>query len=226
MPLSANHYHIYWILKKNSFNWTPAAATAFEALKKAMVFAPVLALHDFAHPLGIETDDSRTGIGAILMQRGHPVAFINKAVNSRQQAMSIYERELHAILHAVKKWTNTLWAGPLSYALTIGASNSSLNKSYWALYNTRLAKLTSYDLEIKYKKVKDNIAADALSKLPGEEISLRAISSVSTELYQQIRDSWSNDPKLLKIIIDLLKDTMSHPTNISRERDSLGGMAS
>ena len=52
----------------------------------------------------VETDAFMVGIGAVLIQEGHPIACINKSLGPKQQAMSIYEKEMLAILHAVNKW--------------------------------------------------------------------------------------------------------------------------
>ena len=51
----------------------------------------------------METDASRNGIGVVLMQQGHPIAFISKALATKHQALSVYDKEMLAILFAVKK---------------------------------------------------------------------------------------------------------------------------
>lgn len=52
----------------------------------------------------MEIDASDSGIVAVLMQDKHPIAYISKSLGPKQQAMSIYERELLAIVYAVQKW--------------------------------------------------------------------------------------------------------------------------
>ncbi|XP_076908279.1 uncharacterized protein LOC143565074 [Bidens hawaiensis] len=76
------------LMKKDNFSWTKDAATAFELLKAALVSAPVLALPDFSKPFVVETDASSKGLGAVLMQHNHPIAFISKALSTKQQALS------------------------------------------------------------------------------------------------------------------------------------------
>lgn len=56
------------LTKKDNFVWGQSAQEAFESLKKAMVFAPVLALPNFTLPFEIEYDASRRGLGVVLMQ--------------------------------------------------------------------------------------------------------------------------------------------------------------
>jgi hypothetical protein len=92
------------LLKKNSFNWTPAAAQAFQTLKMAMCTTPVLALPDFTKTFVLECNASGKGIGVVLMQEGRPLAFTSKQLSEKNLGKPIYEKEMLAILHAVELW--------------------------------------------------------------------------------------------------------------------------
>lgn len=87
------------LLKKNTvFVWTSLHEEAFVALKSALTTASVLALPDFLKPFVLETDASDSGIGAVLMQGQHPIAFLSKALGPKLQTLSTYEKECLAIL--------------------------------------------------------------------------------------------------------------------------------
>ena len=70
------------------FVWTDLQEQAFVALKQALTSAPMLALPDFSQPFLVETDASGTGIGAVLMQNGHPLAYLSRALGPRSRGLS------------------------------------------------------------------------------------------------------------------------------------------
>jgi hypothetical protein len=100
--------HLTQLLRKNQFHWSGEAQTAFEQLKQAMSNTLMLALPDFQQPFIIETDACDGGIGAVLMQKDQPVAFLNKALTSQHKHLSIYEKEFLALIMVVEKWRQYL----------------------------------------------------------------------------------------------------------------------
>jgi hypothetical protein len=63
-----------------------------------------LALPNFSCTFKIETNASDHGIGAVLIQNKHPLAFLSKALGPRSSALSTYEKEALAIIMAVDHW--------------------------------------------------------------------------------------------------------------------------
>jgi hypothetical protein len=99
-------------LKKGAqYVWNSKKEAAFQALKSALVTAPVLALPDFSKTFIVETDACSKGVGAVLIQDNHPLAFISKALGPRHRGLSTYEKECLAILMAVDKWRSYLQHG-------------------------------------------------------------------------------------------------------------------
>lgn len=90
------------LLKKGTmFVWTSIHDESFAALKSELTTAPVLALPNFSKLFVIETDASGTDVGAVLMQQGHPLAFLSKTLSKHLQGLSTYEEYL-TILMAVE----------------------------------------------------------------------------------------------------------------------------
>ncbi|QHO43351.1 Transposon Ty3-I Gag-Pol polyprotein [Arachis hypogaea] len=96
------------LLKCNNFHWDQATDGSFESLKLVLTQTPVLALPNFSLPFTIEIDVSSQGIGAVLSQQGHPIAYFSKKLNSRLRVASAYVQELYAITQAVAKWCHYL----------------------------------------------------------------------------------------------------------------------
>lgn len=54
--------------------------------------APVLALPNFTKQLILQTDTSRTGMGTVLIQEGHPISFFSKIFLPKHKYYSTYVR--------------------------------------------------------------------------------------------------------------------------------------
>jgi hypothetical protein len=63
------------LTKKGSFKWNDEAQVTMEKMKEVMSTYPVLVLPDFRIPFTLECDASGEGIGAVLMQKRHPLAY-------------------------------------------------------------------------------------------------------------------------------------------------------
>ncbi|KAK1596217.1 hypothetical protein QYE76_018556 [Lolium multiflorum] len=128
------------LTKKNvPFVWGKAQQNAFDELKKRLTEAPLLALPDFSKTFEIECDASGLGIGGVLMQNGKPVAYYSEKLDGARLNYPIYDKELYALYLK---------------------SQHNLNKRHakWVEF------IESFPYVIKYKKGKENVVADALSR--------------------------------------------------------------
>jgi hypothetical protein len=82
------------LLKKDSFQRTEEATSAFAALKRALSSAPVLQLPDFTVAFLVDCDASGTGFGAVLHQGDGAIAFYSRPFAQRHLKLTAYEREL------------------------------------------------------------------------------------------------------------------------------------
>ena len=169
------------LLKKGTlFIWTSETEASFQALKKALSSAPVLALPDFTKPFIIETDASAKGIGVVLQQLGHPIAYVSKALGPRAQGLSTYEKECLAILKAVDHWYYYLQSA--SFVVLIdqkSLTNLDDQRLSTPWQHKALTKLLGLNYKIVYKKGADNKVADALSRTtPTSSYDISALSMI------------------------------------------------
>jgi len=154
------------LLKKNSFLWSPIATNAFLKLKQAITSPPVLRLPDFSLPFTIECDACGKGIGAVLMQEGHPIAFLSQALKGQALNLSTYEKELLSLVTAVQKWRPYLLGSSFTVKTDQQALKFLLEQRTATVFQQRwISKLLGYNFVIEYKKGKENRVADALSRL-------------------------------------------------------------
>ena len=92
------------LTKKAAFSWTEGAQKTFERIKKIMSSCPVFALPISTQPFIVECDASGEGIGAMLMQNHHLIAFESRKLKDYERHYSIYDKEMLAILHALTKF--------------------------------------------------------------------------------------------------------------------------
>jgi hypothetical protein len=77
-------------------------------MKEVMSTCPILALLDFSQSFVLECDASNVGIGAILMQGGHPIVFESINISESERLYPIYDKEMLAIMHALTKFRQYL----------------------------------------------------------------------------------------------------------------------
>lgn len=140
--------------------WNVATRPAFETLKSKLSSTPILALLNFTQEFQLETDASVQGIGAVLAQKGHPMAYYSRKLSNRMQGASTYYGQIFAIKQAVSKWRQYL----LGRRFTIYTDQQSLKNLTNQTIQTPeqqkwLSKLVGFDFQIIYRPGKLNQAA-------------------------------------------------------------------
>lgn len=144
--------------------WTSVCEEAFQTLKYKLTYTPVLALPNFRSQFVIETDASDKGIGAVLMQQGHPIAYLSKALCPRNHGLSTYEKECLAVILAIDHWLCYLQHAPF----VLRKDHKSLTylsaqRVHTTIQQRALTKLMGLQYTIQYKQGQFNRVADALS---------------------------------------------------------------
>uniref|UniRef100_UPI003EBE0B76 reverse transcriptase/ribonuclease H family protein n=1 Tax=Klebsiella pneumoniae TaxID=573 RepID=UPI003EBE0B76 len=166
-------YPLTNLLGKNvKFNWTPTCEKSFNKLKSILMNEPVLVAPNFNLPFKIAVDASDYGAGAVLLQDKdnleHPVCYFSKKFNQYQRKYSTIEKELLSLILALHHFD--AYISPMSSSLIVYTDHNPLTfLSKFKNENQRLLRwalfLQEYNLDIKHIKGKDNIIADALSRI-------------------------------------------------------------
>ncbi|KAL1914164.1 uncharacterized protein VTP21DRAFT_10268 [Calcarisporiella thermophila] len=170
------------LLKGNNrdISWGPKEEIAFYTLKDALCSTPVLSPPDPSLPYEVATDASDYAVGAVLTQdqgRGmQPIAFESRKLTPAEQNYPTHERELLAIVHALKVWRCYL-EGQHFVVRTDHRSLKHLQRQ--KKLSRRMARwmeeLQEYDFTIEYRPGSMMTVADALSRrrdLPEPKVNL------------------------------------------------------
>lgn len=214
--------------EKNDFVWNKAEQEAFDQLKKKLVSAPLLRCANPSLPYEVTTDASATGLGAVLMQEDEngkrPIAYASKKLNEAEQNYSTGERELLAIIFALKTWRSYLHGSrftiltdhhPLKFLET--QKTLSRKQARWVEY------MQQFDHTVSYIKGKENRVADALSRKNTEvcKTSTAIIKSlfnlstirVSENTLKNLETDYKSDPEFSQLLGDI-----KEPYNIIGKR--------
>ena len=158
-----------------------------------MFTTPVLGLPDFSAPFLVETDACDTGIGAVLIQHDKPLAFLSKALGPTHMHLSIYEKEFLALIMAVEKWCSYLQL----QEFVIRTDHKSLaylteQNLHSEMQRKAMTRLMGLKFKVVYRQGKENVVADALSRV-GHFMALQAVSSSQPVWLREVYNSYMTD---------------------------------
>jgi hypothetical protein len=137
----------------------------------------------------------------VLLQRDQPVAFLSKALPQQHQHLSIYEKEFLALIMAIDKWRQYLQ----HHEFIIRTDHKSLaylceQNLHSDMQKKAMARLMGLQFKIVCRKGKDNVAIDALSRMPHHLFTLPAISSARPDWIQELLNSYVSDTQAQQLL--------------------------
>lgn len=159
------------------FTWTDEHEAAMRRIINIILSDVVLQIPDFSKCFHLQTDASNISIGGTLMQmdkegRLRPLQFISRKLTAAERKWSVKDRELLAIVWAVKKWSMflrfakfTVWTDHRNLAWLLNQQQHSGRVERWLLGLMSLAG----NMTIRYKPGVQNPVADALSRVEIEQ---------------------------------------------------------
>ena len=198
--------------------WSERCQSAFEGAKHALTSSPVLVMPDYHKPFEVVCDASVTGIGAVLLQQGRPVAFESRKLSSAERNYTTGEQELFAVVHAMRTWRCYLEGveftmvpdhNPLVYLQT--QPNLSRRQVRWSEY------LQAFRFRWQYRPGRINVA-DPLSRVQTVTVAALTRGQSKTAVLRQSAADPSSSPTA-----DLPdpKTNLPNPNSAAAEQESL-----
>jgi hypothetical protein len=90
--------------KGKEFKWTVECQERFDQLRSKLMAAPVLIMPGLQKNFDIYCDASRQGLGCVLMQEGHIIAYVYRQLRKHELNYPTHDLELTTVVHALKIW--------------------------------------------------------------------------------------------------------------------------
>ena len=168
-----NYYHDMWchrsktlaplavLISKNAkWRWDDVHQKAFDDMKNIISKEVQLMYPDFSLPFDIHTNASHTQLGAVILQKGLPLAFYSRKLTNAQMHYTT-EHELLSIIETLKEFRNIL----LGHKINVYTDHKNL--TYVNLNTKRVMHwhllIEEYSPKLHYIKDMHNVATNALS---------------------------------------------------------------
>ncbi|XP_044167088.1 uncharacterized protein K02A2.6-like [Acropora millepora] len=180
---------------------------------------PVLRYYNLQEEVTLQCDASQSGLGAALMQNGQPIAYASRALTPTETRYAQIEKELLAIVFACDRFDAYVYGRNL---VNVETDHKPLEPIFMKPLDATpkrlqrmLLRLQKYNLQVRYKKGKEMLLADTLSRayLPEvnateftrelEDIDHRVWLPGTEDRWQQLKNAAADDPvqqKLQEII--------------------------
>ncbi len=176
---------------KAKWEWGEKQQSAFEEVKKTISQETLLNFPDFNKEFHIYTDASDYQLGAVIMQDNKPLAFYSRKLTPTQKRYTTGEQELLSIVETVKELRNIL----LGQQLIIHTDHKNI--LYGNMTNDRIARwrlaLEEYGPEYRHIPGKENVVADALSRMDSDETGTKSESKDDAQVCATMLAICEND---------------------------------
>ncbi|MES9901692.1 MAG: RNase H-like domain-containing protein, partial [Sedimenticola sp.] len=156
------------LLKKDTlFEWTHQQKEAMDKIRSVLINNPVLKFYDVEKDVTIQCDSSQNGIGACLIQEGHPIAYASRALNNAEKHYAQIEKELLSASYAVDRFSQYIYGKAVliqtDHKPLVAIQNKPLHKAPPRLQRL-LLKLQPYNVTLTFLPGKEMLIADTLSR--------------------------------------------------------------
>jgi hypothetical protein len=141
---------------------------------------------DLQKGFDIYWDACRQGLGCVLMQERHVIAYVSRQLRKHELNYPTHDLELAVVVHALKIWRHYImgtncqvYTDHKSIKYIFTQKDLNLRQCCW------LELIKDYELEIHYHMGKANLVADALSRK--EHVHAAIVAQLPDELVEDFR---------------------------------------
>ena len=150
------------------FEWMPQHEDAFNEMKKLLSQAPVLQYYDVNEPVVLESDSSDVGLGAVITQKGKPIAYASRALTSTERNYAQIEKECLSLVFAAERFEHYILGKSNVKMLTDHKPLETIFRKPILTCPKRLQRmrlrLQKFDIDVQYKPGPTMFISDTLSR--------------------------------------------------------------
>lgn len=184
--------------KPRSLVWTPEMTSAFDEAKRALAAATMLNFPHPTAPTALSVDASDVAIGGVLEQFQHgkwrPLAFFSRQLRPPERKYSAFDRELLAVHLAIRHFRYFLEGRPFAVYTDhkpLTFAFAKMSDPWSARQQRHLTAISEYTTDVRHIAGKENVVADALSR-----VNIHAVHTPSTGLdFTEMAQAQATDPE-------------------------------
>ena len=155
---------------------------ALQELKRRLDSASIRVVPKWGRRYTVYCDASKDGLGCVLMQFGRVVAYGSQQLKNHEQSYPTHDMELAAIMFSLNAWRHYLYGEQFEVFSDHKSSkyismqrDLNIRQRRWMKY------LEDYEFTLHYHPDKENVVADALSRM-----SQGVLASIASWEWQMI----------------------------------------
>ena len=149
------------------WHWNDTHKKSWKQVKQLITREPVLKYFDPSKEVTLQCDASESGLGAVILQEGRPIAFSSRALKIIERNYAQIEKELLGIVHGCTRFDQYVYGRSITVQTDHKPLGTIFKKSLLSApkrLQRMLLQLQRYSLNKAYKPGKELFIADTLSR--------------------------------------------------------------
>ena len=200
------------LLKKDiQLSWHNEHQESLEKIQKILTSSPVLNFYDINKPILLQVDASQGGLGACLLQDGHPVIYASRSLTVAEQHYAQIEKELLAIVFACERFNQFIYGKQITVQSDHKPLEAIIAKPLSQApprIQRLLIRLQKYQPTVKYIPGKFLFIADTLSRayLPAKGEQQELTEDIEVMIHNMVTEIPASPEKIEELKKQTAKD--------------------